>query len=85
MSKTVTTAEIEAWIVGRVSEYGEIDPATFDASTALADLGFDSVYALTLCGDIEDEFEVEVEPSIVWDHPKIDQLAQAVHGLIAAG
>jgi len=70
--------EIETWISERIAEYGSINPASFDTSTRLADLGFSSVYALTLCGDIEDQFDIEVEPTIVWDHPTIHELAEAV-------
>ncbi|HKP06061.1 MAG TPA: acyl carrier protein, partial [Microbacterium sp.] len=35
-------------------------------------------YALTLCGDIEDEFQLEVDPTIVWDHPTIRELAEGI-------
>ena len=33
------------------------------------------MYALTLCGDIEDAYEIEVDPLIVWDYPTIRALA----------
>ena len=32
-------------------------------------------YALTLCGDIEDAYGIEVDPLIVWDYPTIRELA----------
>lgn len=34
----------------------------------------DSVCALSLCGDIEDDFGIVVEPSLVWDHPTVAHL-----------
>ena len=82
MNKDTTATGIGDWIADRIAEYGSVDAATFDASTRLSDLGFSSVYALTLCGDIEDEFDIEVEPTIVWDHPTIKELAQAVFELL---
>ena len=71
-------ATVEAWLAGRVMAYGKVDAASFTADTPLAELGLDSVYALTLCGDIEDEFAIEVDPTIVWDYPTIRLLAGGI-------
>ncbi|TFD06320.1 acyl carrier protein [Cryobacterium sp. TMT1-66-1] len=80
MKTIVPTSEhIASWIISRVAAYGEIDPGTFTVDTSLADLGFNSVYALTLCGDIEDAYDIDVDPTIIWDHPTIRGLASAVH------
>ena len=78
MPVQLTTTEIEQWLVGRVVAYGKIQADAFTVDTPLAELGLDSVYALTLCGDIEDEYELEVDPTIVWDHPTIRELAEGI-------
>ena len=78
MPAQLTATEIEQWLVGRVVAYGTMQPDDFTVDTPLAELGLDSVYALTLCGDIEDEFELEVDPTIVWDHPTIRELAEGI-------
>ena len=75
---------IEAWLEGRVVAYGKVDAGSFTPETPLAELGLDSVYALTLCGDIEDEFALEVDPTIVWDHPTIRSLAHGISDRLAA-
>lgn len=76
---TTTTPEaLEAWLTERVAMYGEIEPTSFTVMTPLAELGFNSVYALTLCGDIEDAFNIDVEPSLIWDHSTISALADAL-------
>lgn len=33
------------------------------------------MYALILCGDIEDHLGLALEPTVAWDHPTIDALA----------
>jgi acyl carrier protein len=71
-------ATVQAWLEGRVVAYGKVDAGSFTPDTPLAELGLDSVYALTLCGDIEDEFGLEVDPTIVWDHPTIRDLAHGI-------
>jgi acyl carrier protein len=69
---------MQSWITEKIIAYGEFPPDSFDIDTPLRDLGFDSVYALTLCGDIEDTYGLEVDPSIVWDHETIQDLARAL-------
>lgn len=65
---------IRAWLVDRVAYYLERNPADVDEGTQLAEMGLDSVYALTLCGDVEDRFGLVVEPTLAWDHPTIDAI-----------
>jgi len=72
------TATIESWLIGRVVAYGKVDPGSFTPDTPLAELGLDSVYALTLCGDIEDTYALDVDPTIVWDYPTIRSLAGGI-------
>ena len=38
----------------------------------------------TLCGDIEDEYDLDVDPTIVWDHPTIRELAGGISERLAA-
>ena len=78
MPAQLTTTEIEQWLVSRVVTYGKVAPESFPVDTPLAELGLDSVYALTLCGDIEDAYDLEVDPTIVWDHPTIRELADGI-------
>ncbi|MFJ8788288.1 acyl carrier protein [Streptomyces sp. NPDC102462] len=69
-----STQTIREWLVDRVAYYLELTPADIDAGADLAELGLDSVYALTLCGDVEDRFGLVVEPTMAWDHPTIDAI-----------
>ncbi|MEU8961406.1 acyl carrier protein [Streptomyces sp. NPDC048491] len=72
---TVTSPQaICSWLVDRVAYYLDRTPAEIDKGTELAEMGLDSVYALTLCGDIEDRFGLVVEPTMAWDHPTIDAI-----------
>lgn len=83
MTTEVPTVDaLESWLRDRVATYGEVDPGAFTEDTPLTDLGFSSVYALTLCGDIEDTFGLDVEPTVVWENPTIRRLAAALHELI---
>jgi acyl carrier protein len=80
---TTTATDIETWIVGRIVAYGKLDAAGFTAQTPLNELGLDSVYALTLCGDIEDEYGIDVDPSSLADYKTISELAEGLRARLA--
>ncbi|WP_128382085.1 acyl carrier protein [Streptomyces cavernae] len=68
-------APFHHWLTTHLAVYLDRLPETIDATVPLAEYGADSVCALSLCGDIEDDFGIVVEPSLLWDHPTVAQLA----------
>ncbi|TRV03200.1 MAG: acyl carrier protein [Microcystis wesenbergii Mw_QC_B_20070930_S4] len=64
------------WLVEKVAHYLEKNPSEIDPHQHLADYGLDSVYAIRLCGDIEELIKMPVEPTLVWDYPSIDEMVQ---------
>jgi acyl carrier protein len=76
--------ELRAWLVERIAGYLGVSKDTLDTGTPLAEAGMDSVYALTLCGDIEDTFGLPVEPTLAWDHPTIDAITEVLFGDLSA-
>ncbi|MFC8361403.1 acyl carrier protein [Streptomyces griseorubiginosus] len=71
---TVPAADIRGWLVERIAFYLECSREEIDEGAPLVDIGLDSVYALTLCGDVEDHFGLVVEPTMAWDHPTVDAI-----------
>lgn len=67
--------EISAWIRERIakdlgSEASAIDPeVTFDR------IGLDSLALLGVLGDLASELDIEIETSVLFDHPTISGLA----------
>jgi acyl carrier protein len=74
-------AGLLAWLIERVAYYVECETTDIDADAPLADYGLDSVYAFALCGDIEDELQLPVEPTVVWDFGTVSALAAHLSGL----
>lgn len=81
MNSTELAGHIELvdWLAGRIAGFLDEEPDTIDIDRPLAELGLDSVYALTLCGEIEDGFGIEVEPTLAWDYPTITAMAQFLY------
>ncbi|WP_405639980.1 acyl carrier protein [Streptomyces sp. NBC_00019] len=75
--------ELRSWLRTRVAHYVQLDVADIDTTATLTTYGLDSVYALTLCGDIEDHLGLVLEPTVAWDHPTIDALTRHLEETLA--
>jgi acyl carrier protein len=73
-----TEQEFRDWLVSRLSRYLRRAEEEIDLDVPFTEYGLDSVAALSLFGDIEDEFGFYLEPTVVWDHPTISGLARFV-------
>ena len=79
---------LRPWLAARVAAYVQRPVHEIQTHIPLAEYGLSSVYALTLTGDIEDHLGLVVDPTVMWDHPTIDALAELLlqelgHGLTA--
>ncbi|TLF81148.1 acyl carrier protein [Nocardia cyriacigeorgica] len=66
---------ITGWLAERVADYTGRAAHQVDPDVPLAELGLDSVSAVTLCGEIEDRWALEVDPTLVFDYPTIADIA----------
>lgn len=71
-------AALLAWLEPRLGRY--LGRSAIDPSASLAEYGLDSLAALNLYGDIEDEFELLVDPTVVLEYPTLDALAKHLAG-----
>jgi acyl carrier protein len=82
--EAIDVATISAFLTESIADYRQVRPEEIGPDVPLADLGLDSVYALTMCGDIEDRFGLETDPTAAWDHPTINALAGYLHSRLVA-
>jgi acyl carrier protein len=75
-ANVASATDLRTWLTDRIAYYVEREPHDIDPDTALAALGLDSVYTFALCGDIEDEFRLLVEPKLVWHVRTVNGLAE---------
>lgn len=80
----VSADEVREWLRGCVAAHVQRPVAEIRTDLPLSEYGLDSVYVLGLCAEIEDEYGIEVEPTLMWDHPALGPLAEALIPLIAA-
>ncbi len=69
------SSSVHEWLAGRVAAFTDRPVHLIDPAVPLAELGFDSASAVALCGEIEDHWLVEADPTVVFDYPTITDLA----------
>lgn len=72
---------IRAWLIERIACYLPELADRIGPETDLVGQGLDSVYAVSLCGEIEDAWQLIVEPTLVWDAETVGELAERIVGL----
>lgn len=80
MTTTTTVDELSEWLVGRIEFYGRVPAGSFTVDTELTELGLDSIYAMSLCADIEDTYGVPLDPSVFEHWTTLRELAEGVVG-----
>lgn len=71
-----TERAFRGWLLHRLGLYLQRSEDDISIDVPFAEYGLDSVAALSLFGDIEDEFGFYLEPTVAWDHPTVSALAR---------
>jgi acyl carrier protein len=79
---TMSLADIRSWLVERIASYLDCSPASVELDADLVRYGFDSVQALSVSGDFEDTFGVEVPAALLLDTSTVREIADRVYALV---
>ena len=66
------------WLTSRVAWHLEVPTHAIDPAIPLAEMGVDSVRELGLVGDVEAHWDIEVDPTLVFDYPTIAHIADFI-------
>lgn len=66
--------KIQKWLVGRMAETLSVSPQSIDVTVPLDELGLDSKAVMSLTGDIEQCFNISIEPTVLWDYSSVGEL-----------
>jgi acyl carrier protein len=67
---------IQTWLIAKVAELVEIEPNSIDIRQPFVYYGMDSRQAAILAGDLEEWLGRRLSPSLPYDYPSIEALAQ---------
>ena len=75
--KTQKLNTIKHWLRKRISEFVNIREATISFDVEFAQLGMDSILGMRLIGDFNDEFNISLSATHIYDYPTIHLFATA--------
>jgi acyl transferase domain-containing protein/acyl-CoA synthetase (AMP-forming)/AMP-acid ligase II/acyl carrier protein len=68
--------EIQRWLIARVSQSLQVLPEAIDIQHPLAEYGLSSMVAIRLAGEAQEWLGSKVSPTLLYDYPTIERLAQ---------
>lgn len=74
----LTEQEVRDWLINKLSKLVGVPTDEIDTAAPFADYGLDSRQAVGLAGDLEKWLKREIDPTLVWDYPSIDQVTAAL-------
>jgi acyl carrier protein len=84
---SVDTDDIESvqlWLQHLVAAYQSLDIDDLDVFRPLAEYGLTSVTIMKILGDISQEIDQEVEPTLIWEYPTINELSNKIVSIVSA-
>lgn len=69
-------ATIQGWLVSQLAERLGLELDEIDIEEDFANYGLNSVEAISLSGDLETYLGCRLPPTLLWDYPNIQALAQ---------
>lgn len=75
----LTADGLRAWLTSAVADAARIEPTAVDPHRPLAELGLGSRQLVTLAAALAERTGQTVEPSLVFDHPTVAELVDAMH------
>jgi thioesterase domain-containing protein/acyl carrier protein len=70
--------EIRGRIVAEFALALHVDPASIDTAATLFSLGADSLIAISITGALSEWLGRDLQATLMWDHPSIDAIAEAL-------
>ena len=76
VEKQLDAPEVLSWLTLKFAEWLEIAPDELDPQQPIASYGLDSISAVTLSVQLEEELSVELDTAVLWDRPTLNSLAE---------
>lgn len=76
LSRSSLSAEsLRSWLIVKFAAALEVEPAEIHADDPIVSYGLDSMVTVQIAGELEQALEVRLPPTLVWDYPTIEAIA----------
>ena len=76
VEKQLDEPEVLSWLTLKFADWLEVAPGELDPQQPIASYGLDSISAVTLSVQLEEELCVELDTAVLWDRPTLNSLAE---------
>ena len=76
IEKPGSADDIKWWLANKVAAVLKIDASGVEFNTSFAKLGLDSLAAITISGELEQWLEMEIDATILYQYPTIEELSE---------
>mgnify|MGYP000498257578 CR=1 FL=1 len=78
MTNAVLSTSVMDFVRQELSSRVKVPIEQIDASSQLIDLGLQSIDAVIMCGEIEDRFQVELDPSAIFQFQTVGTFVEDI-------
>jgi acyl carrier protein len=71
------------WLSAQLASYLEVPASAISPMVPLAEMGVDSVHAISLVGDVEAYFDIDVDATLIFDYPTLAGIADFISAAVA--
>jgi acyl carrier protein len=75
-AKHLETAEVLTWLTLKFADWLEVPAEKLVSRQPISSFGLDSISAVTLSVQLEEELGVELDTELLWEHPTLESLAE---------
>lgn len=68
--------KLQDFLSEKIAEVTETDPDDIVITRAFSDYAIDSASGVSLSGDLEEEFNLKLSPTLLFEYPTIEKLAK---------
>lgn len=81
MTQTMTEKQLEldevlSWLTLKFADWLEVPAEELDSRKPISSYGLDSISAVTLSVQLEEELDIELDTAVLWDRPTLTSLAE---------
>jgi acyl carrier protein len=74
--KQVEPTEVLAWLTLKFANWLEVPAEELDSRRPISSYGLDSISAVTLSVELEEELDIELDTAVLWDRPTLESLTE---------
>ena len=74
--KQLQPAEVLARLTLKFANWLEVPAEELDSRKPISSYGLDSISAVTLSVELEEELDIELDTAVLWDRPTLTSLAE---------